>query len=149
ILICGREGCDGPIRLTRLIDNPSWRAGKRVTAEKQRDTEQTNNEGLGTFLAAEWKRSLSLNFLATGHELQSADQSTAKLWVKSPGGAMRRRERRGASPSPFVSGLVSAESTVETKLLREICRMANLMDTNRKFDESIPSKSERPDSRWS
>jgi len=33
------------------------------------------------------------------HDVQPADESTAKLWVKNPGGAIRRKEMRGVSPT--------------------------------------------------
>jgi hypothetical protein len=34
------------------------------------------------------------------HDVQPADQSTAKVWVKKPGGAIFRNDRIGVSSSP-------------------------------------------------
>ena len=40
----------------------------------------------------------------TDHDVQPADQSTAKAWVKNPGGAICRNDRRGVSPAGSPTG---------------------------------------------
>jgi hypothetical protein len=46
-----------------------------------------------------------------GYEAQPADDSPAKLWVKNPGGAIRRRDRIGISPADSLR-LVRVSSSV-------------------------------------
>ena len=41
---------------------------------------------------------------AADHDVQPADQSSAKVWVKKPGGAICRNDRRGVSPAGSPTG---------------------------------------------